>query len=92
MRGAVAGGGDWRGMARAVIGEGPLNKKSRRALRLAGFGFAAWVTVRLVLGASSIPPSKEDDEPKNHEYEEQAEHAGTGRECARVGGSRAALL
>ena len=47
---------------------------------------------RLVLGASSIPPSKEDDEPKNRDYEEQAEQPGRCRAHARLCGTHAALL
>ena len=70
-----------------------LIRETRLALRLAGFGFAACgLPVGLVLGASSIPPSKEDDEPKNRDYEEQAENAGGCRAHDRLGGGHAALL
>ena len=53
-------------------------------------GFAAFRV--LVPRASSIPPSKEDDEAKNREYEEQAEQPGRLRAHARSGGGHAALL
>ena len=68
-------------------------QQSRLALRLAGFGLRFRVLAcRLVLGASSIPPSKEDDEPKNHDYEEQAEQPGRRRVQGRTSGGHAALL
>jgi hypothetical protein len=46
----------------------------------------------LVLGASSIPPSKKNDEPKNRDYEEHAEEPDAGRAHDRLGGAHAALL
>jgi hypothetical protein len=42
--------------------------------------------------ASSIPPSKEDDEPKNLDEYEHAEQTGMNRAHDRLGGGRAALL
>mgnify|MGYP006197587369 CR=1 FL=1 len=77
--GGVAG--SVAGSLRAVIGldssqytrnpAGPLGWRDSGSLR--------GEPCRLVLGASSIPPSKKNDEPKNREYEEHAEHAGACR-------------
>jgi hypothetical protein len=47
---------------------------------------------RLLGPASSIPPSKEDDEPKNVDKYEHAEEPGLYRAHERLGGGRAALL
>jgi hypothetical protein len=47
---------------------------------------------RLLGSASSIPPSKEDDEPKNVDEYEHAEEPGLDRAHGRLGGHRAALL
>ncbi|MDQ3689450.1 MAG: hypothetical protein M3406_05335 [Chloroflexota bacterium] len=48
--------------------------------------------VRLLGRASSIPPSKKDDEPKNLDEYEHAEGAGGIPTHDRLGGVRAALL
>jgi hypothetical protein len=47
---------------------------------------------RLLGSASSIPPSKEDDEPKNGDEYEHAEEPGLNRAHDRLSGCRAALL
>ena len=47
---------------------------------------------RLLGPASSIPPSKEDDEPKNLDEYEHAEQPGLNRTHGRLSGHRAALL
>jgi hypothetical protein len=47
---------------------------------------------RLLGSASSIPPSKKDDEPKNLDEYEHAEDPGLDRAHGRLGGGRAALL
>jgi hypothetical protein len=47
---------------------------------------------RLLGSASSIPPSKEDDEPKNHDEYEHAGKPDVNRAHERLGGGRAALL
>jgi hypothetical protein len=48
---------------------------------------------RLLGSATSIPPSKEDDEPKNHDAEyEHAEQPDLNRAHTRLGGHDAALL
>jgi hypothetical protein len=47
---------------------------------------------RLLGPASSIPPSKKDDEPKNVNEYEHAEQPGKNRAHERLSGHRAALL
>src|SRR5574338_634652 len=94
---AVAGAFAWSsGSRRAVIGASvgvPFKKReippglSAGGTRVRCVRFAS----RLSAGASSIPPSKENDEPKNREYEEHAEETGGRRSQARAGGAQAAL-
>jgi hypothetical protein len=63
-------------------------------------GFSAWRGVgsrsllpqRLLGSASSIPPSKKDDEPKNVDEYEHARQHGLNRAHGRLGGGGAALL
>jgi hypothetical protein len=47
---------------------------------------------RLLGSASSIPPSKKDDEPKNVDEYEHARQPGLNRAHGRLGGGGAALL
>ncbi len=67
------------------------NKNPAEAPGLAGWWLRC-VSGLLVPGASSIPPSKENDEPKNRDYEEHAEEPDAGRAHDRLGGAHAALL
>jgi hypothetical protein len=89
-----AGDGAWSsGSLRAVIGSGSssTNKNPAEALGLAGWWLRCGSGL-LVPCATSIPPSKKNDEPKNREYEEHAEQSGGRRMHARAGGAHAALL
>jgi len=68
------------------------NKNPAWLLGLAGCRSLFGLPVRLLGRASSIPPSKEDDEPKNLDKYEHAEQSGVNRAHDRLGGVRAALL
>src|SRR5690606_27673913 len=98
MRGATvrcgAAAASVSGSLRAVIGWIPLwyTRNPAGPVGWRDSGSLRGEPCRLVLGASSIPPSKKNDEPKNREYEEHAEHAGACRGRARAGGRHAALL
>src|SRR5688500_3955160 len=94
MRGATAGVGTLAGVGRAVIGARFLSGESEIPPGLFGWrdsGSLRGEPCGLVLGASSIPPSKKDDEPKNHDYEEHAEETGLLRSHGRLNGGHAAL-
>ena len=89
----MAGSGATVGIGRAVIELEVLVRIKNPAWLLAwrGVGCAVRVPVRLLGRASSIPPSKKDDEPKNVDKYEHAEEPGRDRAHDRLGGDGAAL-
>jgi hypothetical protein len=71
----------------------PLQRiKNPAWLGLAGCRLLVVSPQGLLGRASSIPPSKKDDEPKNLDEYEHAEQTGMNRAHDRLGGGRAALL